>query len=141
MYTPSLPYRRLVKFANGIWDENRKTFYPFKTSAETMPAKKGISYFVFSISLQGTNTGDKPVQPVHVGAIINRVTSTLAHISIPASVAAANVNSQSSNFFNLCVLCDPGTEVTCYSTATSSRVLIVFAEIPIDGSGVPVVVQ
>ena len=140
MYTPSLPYRRLVKFANGIWDENRKAFYPFKTSMATLPAKKGISYFVYSITLQGTNTGDSVVKTIYVDENINGVPCTLAIITIPSSVAASNVNSESSAFFNLCVLCSPGTAVTRVTGATAGTSLIVFAEIPIEGSGVPVIV-
>ena len=88
MYTPSLPYRRLVKFANGIWDENRKTFYPFKVTNTTLPAKRGISYFVHTIVCTGTNTGDAAVTSVGYAATVLGVPVYLMAV-VPVSTAAS----------------------------------------------------
>ena len=73
MYTPSLPYRRLVKFANGIWDENRKTFYPFKSvhktvSTDLVSAKKNIHIFVKSSWISAYNSGDKAASNSYITA-------------------------------------------------------------------------
>ena len=53
-----LPFRRLKAYGNGIWDESRKAFYPFKSAVDTVTGKKGIYYYVRSYCARGANTGD-----------------------------------------------------------------------------------
>jgi len=141
-FSQSLPYRRLQKFANGIWDEERKVFYPFKTSVTTVPAKKNIHYYVKSVTIQATNAGDSTVKPVNVQATINGIVSYLGYVAVPVSTAALLPSTQTSAKFDVNVLCSPNTAITKVSNATSAaNTLIVYAEIPADPAGGPVVIS
>ena len=143
MYTPSLPYRRLVKFANGIWDENRKAFYPFFATSASLLAKRGISYYIKSVSSSGANTGDKAVSTVGLLTSPEGTTGTVivGNCVIPVTVAASNVSSGNSNCQEVDILCRPNTTQYVQGSSTTATVATVYAEIPVDGSGVPVVVQ
>ena len=140
MYTPSLPYRRLVKFANGIWDENRKTFYPFKVSNATVAAKRGIRYFVSSMAVSGQVSGISAASSVTIGITQFGTTSNVLWLRLPATTQASDYVSDSISVI-YDVLLDENAAIACATTATSGSYTIVYAEIPVDGSGVPVVVQ
>ena len=141
MYTPSLPYRRLVKFANGIWDENRKTFYPFKTSTASVPAKRGIQYFVKSASMSGANTGDHAVSNMNWYCSLNGSSVTFCVCTIPATTNASGVSSGNSAFTEVNQLFDANSAISRgVDSAASYQAAVTYAEIPVEGTGVPVVV-
>lgn len=141
MYTPSLPYRRLVKFANGIWDENRKTFYSYKVATSTLPAKRGVMYFIKNLSVTGTNFGDAAAGYVGVYITKDGTQFTVCPCYINQTTAASNVGACNSGFAQLDLLCDVNTAISVLQLATSFTRIIQYAEIPVEGTGVPVVVQ
>ena len=145
MYTPSLPYRRLVKFANGIWDENRKTFYPFiaygANATTTITAKTGIMYLLTCASVCGENNGDKAVSSNYVQITQNGQTKIVCLVKVPTTVAASNVNSSEALYCDVNVLADPKSPIYIKIESSNGYASVVYAEIPIEGSGVPVVVQ
>ena len=140
MYTPTLPFRRLVEFANGIWDENRKTFYPYQSADATKPAKRGVMYFVKCVSTSCSVVG------IAGGAPYLRVTATLRGNTILISPCVLPTTTQATDYFSVSntqspgVLCDQGTALTV-STAntTTAHTSIVYAEIPVEGTGTVVV--
>ena len=140
MYTPSLPYRRLVKFANGIWDENRKTFYPFIVSSGNVDAKTGIRYFVKSIMCSAQNAGNAAAATIGYAFKVGGILRTAVAV-VPATVAASNVNAGATFSVDVGVLTDANSEVATQGVATTSRYFVVYAEIPNEGTGVPVIVQ
>jgi hypothetical protein len=136
----SLPFRRLKQYANGIYDETRKTFYPFLSSNSTVLGKKSIAYYVKSAYVTGTNEGDHVVSYIGWTGTLGGNTKYICYIVVPASVAASNVNSFASVNVNVGVLFDANKDLTQVSTATTASQSIVYAEIPIDQAGGPVVV-
>ena len=54
---PPLPNRPLEVRGHGVWDPVRQAFYPFFGSVTTLPAKKGIRYFVHYASCAYSVTG------------------------------------------------------------------------------------
>lgn len=130
---PPLPYRRLRLMANGLWDEVKKTFYPFKTSSVTVSAKSGIRYFVKSASMTGTNTGDHAVANMNWYCSLNGSTVTFCVCTIPATTAASNVSSGNSNFTEVNQLFDANSAITRgVDSASSYQGAVTYAEIPAD---------
>ena len=62
-------------------------------------------------------------------------------MQIAATVAASNVNQTMALFTAPEILLDSNTAITLATSVTSYVTSITYAEIPIEGSGVPVVVQ
>ena len=138
MYTPSLPYRRLVKFANGIWDEEIKTFYPFKSSSSTLSSKKGISYYIESLSTNIAVSGISAASTAYWTLRFGGVASNVCLTRSPQLTQATDFVSGSTSMI-VGQLCDPNGEITLSASLGGGSV--VYAEIPIDGAGMPVVVQ
>ena len=140
-----LPFRRLKEYANGIWDETRKEFYPFnivfvQNAGAFLLAKPGIRYYVKCLSLGATNAGDKASATPTVNMTQNGGTRYCG-VSVAATVAASNVNQNANVFFNLGILCDTNKAIGASITSTSACITVVYAEIPDDPAGGPVVVS
>ena len=105
-----LPYRRLKEYANGIWDETRKEFYPFisSVSSATITGKKGIMYYVKSVSTSAQNTGDHAVAFSSAKVTQLGVVRYLLQLLIPVSAAATNIPSSGTISHDANILCDPG---------------------------------
>ena len=140
-FSQSLPYRRLQKFANGIWDEERKTFYPFILGITTVPAKRGISYYVKTISATGANAGDSAVGILGWSLTLNGKVFYFDICIVAQTVAASNVNACNYGSLELDVLTDSNTALTIYGQSTTRYYGVVYAEIPTDPAGGPVVVE
>jgi len=141
-FSHSLPYRRLQKFANGIWDENRKVFYPFKVAnSVTVAAKRNIMYYVNSIHLSASSSGDTVLSYCRYSGKILGTTVVLCNLYIQGTVAASNVNAAQSIYVEPSVLCDPNSPLTWANTVGVYNGVIVYAEIPSDPAGGPVVVE
>lgn len=136
-----LPFRRLVEYANGLWDETRKTFYPFVSSYQMVAAKNGIHYYISNIAISVTNEGDHAAGYAQVSwSDLSGITRYI-RCTVPVTVAAANVNVANSLNSNIGILCNVGTAITLSSSASSYSVTIVYAEIPADDAGGVLVVN
>lgn len=128
---PPLPYRRLKMMANGIWDEVRKVFYPFKLANSTVAAKAGIRYYIKNVSTSGANAGDTSVAtPGWTFKVDGNTLTTLT--VVPATVAASNVNSGAQFSMDVNVLCDTNSAITTYGGPTTVTRNVIYAEIPED---------
>ena len=130
---PPLPHRRLKLMANGIWDEIRKEFYPFKLSHVTVPAKRGIIRYVHTAQTSAHSSGDTPAGHVSWAISVGSTTVYVARASVCATVAASNVNACNSSYQLVSCLADEGSALTFNSASVSSGIgSIVYAEIPAD---------
>ena len=134
-FSHSLPYRRLQKFANGIWDEERKTFYPWRIANSTVAAKSNIRYFVHSVSCASAATGISAGAWAKVTVTVNGVTASLGNAYCTSQTLATDYFSVTSNQ-NPDVLCDVNTALTMAGTVS----VVLYAEIPADPVGGPVVI-
>lgn len=135
-----LPYRRLKEYVNGIWDETRKEFYPYIVSTGTVAAKRGIRYFVHSVAFSNANSGDKNNTCDYLTCTIRRSNYLVGFCMTGATTAASGSSSQNSNFQVLNVLVDENSAMTFTQQSATRYQLVVYAEIPDDPAGGPVVV-
>ena len=135
-----LPFRRLKGYANGIWDETRKEFYPWKAAATTVTAKKGIRYFIHSVYASGANTGDHATSNTGLNVVINGVVCYYS-VYVPATVAASNISQGAVLQINPDVLCDAQTAITILYQSVSNVTVCLYAEIPDDPAGGPVILS
>jgi len=143
-FSQSLPYRRLQRFANGIWDEERKTFYPFRmfsiSTYASIPAKANMMYYVKSATISGQNSGDHAAAANYISIVVGG-TSCLIRLILCQTVAAANVNANATVSPEIEVLADVNTAVSAVIGATSGHINIIYAMIPADPAGGPVVIE
>jgi len=132
---PGLPFRRLKQYANGIWDETRKEFYPYKGATTTVPAKRGFRFFVHSAFSAGENDGDKAVTLVGWAVTVFGSTVYVCRTNVPTSSAASGVGQWAGLSQNPDILCDSNTAITSSATASIAYVGVVYAEIPDDTAG------
>ena len=134
----NLPFRPLEVRGHGVWDPERKAFYPFK-SAETLTGKQNIRYFVHSCTLSGRNEGDRAASQLTTVGYIFGKSSIFCIINIPTTVAASNINAASVSFSStLDVLCDVNRNIgvaASPASPTTYKSTIIYAEIPDDISG------
>lgn len=140
-FSHSLPYRRLQKFANGIWDEERKTFYPWKLSQSAVPAKRGVHYYLALVSYWGVNVGDAAAGYVTVTISVGGSSLVIVSGRMPATVAASNVNAAMHGNCETNILCDSNTAITPSGAGTIYAYSLKYAEIPADPAGGPVVIS
>ena len=127
-----LPFRRLKEYANGIWDEERQTFYPFKAVYDTSPpAKPGIAYYLKSVQTVIKATGIVGGASGYVTGVVGGETARFGIVAVPAMTQATDYWSSVCDF-NVGVLCDVNTALTCIA---ATYVTIVYAEIPADVGG------
>lgn len=143
----ALPYRRLKMMANGIWDEARQEFYPFKLGNKSgslntiiVTAKNGVRYYVLSWSITIRNTAATDGEGVFIRGYQYAVLVDIGGCTIIPSVASVNTNSGISN-----VLLDNNSAITA-ATASGKAVgyynlYTVYAEIPADPAGGPVMIS
>lgn len=140
-YNQPLPFRRLIQFCNGLWDENRKTFYPFNITTSTLNGKRSVMYYVKTVHVSGINTGDKAAGYVTWTVTIRGVLKALGLMYVPTTVAASNVNASQTCAFDVNLLMDENTPLTLTTQVTASHSALIYAEIPVDSAGQAVVVQ
>ena len=140
----ALPYRRLRMMANGIWDEAKKEFYPFRVKGSTTPAnvklsaKRGICYFVYTTAVSLYTHDDAVVRRGYFSGTINGVAQNFFGVFLPVTTGsfACGVNAMPMN-----ILCDENTQVDVISNADGGNYVIVYAEIPADPAGGPVMIE
>lgn len=130
-----LPFRRLKRYVNGIWDEQRQEFYPFKIAYGTVGAKPGIRYYIHMISASGANTGDHAAVNLGFTCTVDGVTQYPMYATVPVTTAADGTGRGATNSCSdMGILCDSGTAITVSSGASTGALSVVYAEIPVDVS-------
>lgn len=140
-----LPFRRLKEYANGIWDETRKEFYPFLvasfTASNSLAAKKNIHFYVYSASISGENTGDAVAATNSFAGTLRGSSVSFLSIRIGATTAASVISQTSAMSLITSLLFDVNTAITYTRSTTSGTGSIIYAEIPGDPAGGPVIVS
>lgn len=147
MSSPPLPYRPLELKANGVWDPERGTFYPFKrkhqssaSDFEILPAQKGIMYFVHTVTVSAINTANTgglfPYCSLK-GTVYPRDQeySIIVAYAKPSDGTTADVQIVS-GIIN--VMTHPGTRLLMYkgNNCLNVECTITYAEIPVDAGEV-----
>jgi len=133
---PPLPYRRLKLMANGLWDEVRKEFYPFISFHSNQSDKVGIPgyhYYIKSVQISAYNVGDNNTGYVSVKIHVGGVERIFVVLTVPATVAASNVNASASTSTEVNLLGDPSASIDVTKAGvTQCYVTVIYAEVPAD---------
>lgn len=127
----SLPNRRLHVMGHGVWDEERKKFYPFRISNGTLAARPDVAYFIHMAEVSSVNSGDH-VASTDYWALTDFAGNAIGicFAKVPETVAASNVNAGAESCCMPDILCRLNTAVTKTSTSTACSAVLVYAEIP-----------
>ena len=135
----ALPYRRLRTMANGIWDEVRKEFYPFRVKSSTVAAKSGFLYYVKSCGMKVNVTGITAAG-YGVWQITSFGTTYSIGVSSPQMTQATDYFAETQNF-EVSVLCDVKTAITLATSNVTATGFVIIAEVPDDPAGGPVMIE
>jgi len=138
---PGLPFRRLKQMANGIWDETRQAFYPFRAITGTsgsFAGKNGVHYYVKTVMITATNWGAHPAATQsYVYSVVFGVNAYLAGVCLP--ITAADVPVSQTVSVDVGVLCDMGAGLSFVMGADNGLRVVIYAEIPGDEGPVQVI--
>lgn len=104
----------------------------------TLSAKRGICYFVYTTAVSLYTNDDATVRVGYFRGTINGVVQNFFGVSLPVTTGgfACGVNVMPMN-----VLCDENTQVDVTSNADGGNYVVVYAEIPADPAGGPVMIE
>lgn len=132
---PPLPYRPLEVRGHGVWDPERKAFYPFcslcYSSNYIVPGKKGYAYYIHAYHISGENNGDKDAYGIGFRCSVRGEVS-FYYVPIPQTTAASGVGASAVATGVLDVLTDVGSGMVVLMGSTIGYVSLVCAEIPMD---------
>lgn len=132
---PPLPYRPLEVRGHGVWDPERKAFYPFCNlyydSSSTVPGKKGYAYYIHAYHISGENDGAWGAADIGFRCRVGGVVSYY-YVPIPQTTAASGVGASAVATGVLDVLTDAGSDMGVDVGSTIGYVALVCAEIPMD---------
>jgi len=132
---PPLPYRPLEVRGHGVWDPERKAFYPFRhfyrSSSSVLPGKKGYAYYIHAYHISGENNGDKAAVGIGFNCSVGHVWSG-GQLFIPQTTAASGVGASAVATGVLDVLTDTGSDIVVYIGSTTGYVALVYADILVD---------
>jgi len=127
----NLPFRPLEVRGHGIWDPERKTFYPFKTSNLTVPAKSNIRYFIYKVCGSLGRVGVQANGTFSIfTAKLDGNTVYIGYYTL-SEMTQTTDHQQETSQQDVFLLVDPGTPLI----KVSATAWIVYAEIPDDISG------
>jgi hypothetical protein len=132
-----LPFRRLVEYANGLWDETRKTFYPFILANSNVAGKNGVHYYLSSASISFKMEGIQASSQAYLSCKLSGNTVYPCYVKSPAMTQATDYWSEV-QAVHLGFVTDAGSPLT---VVAASAFNIIYAEIPADDAGGVLVVN
>lgn len=132
-----LPFRRFKLYANGLYDEENKRFYPFKpvgaSATSTMVAAvPGMMPFVHTATVSVYNEGDHAAGGCTISGTRDRISAWLGRVTAPSTTLASGVNSNASAFAQINSFFDVNTAITVSISGTGGGAIVVFCLVPAD---------
>jgi len=124
---PSLPFRPLDVRGHGVYDPEKKVFYPFKTQNVTLPAKVGVRRYIRSVTIAYSATGILAVGYSRVQYVQEGATRYFQINSPSMTLADDFTNHAVSNILD--ILTDSDTPVTVANSVVTGLYSIIYAEI------------